>query len=92
MVSMAWKTSKSYTTRNIQDVSYKIPLSELKAGDALLAPAYHVVLFDSWIDKNKKTFMVYEEWPKLGAIYRKRALDSEPGHTYYAIRYNNIED
>ena len=88
MVSMAWKTGTSYTTRNIQQVSHKISMSDLKAGDALLAPDSHVILFDKWIDG--KTFWAYEEISK-GAGHYKRTVSSLKGK-YHAIRYNNIQD
>ena len=87
MVSMSWKTGTSYNTRNIHRVSHNISMSNLKAGDALLAPNSHVILFDKWIDDN--TFWAYEEIPK-GAGHYKRKISSLKGK-YHAVRYNDIQ-
>jgi cell wall-associated NlpC family hydrolase len=62
MVSMAWKSSTSgggHTTYNMQDICTRIDRSQMQAGDAILRPDEHVLLFHYWVDNDR--FYEYAE-------------------------------
>lgn len=86
-VSMAWKVGKSYTTRTLHLVSYKVPRSKARVGDAVLYRG-HVVIFGGWKSKSRGTFYAYEE-PTWGKVARKRVKSVRGGQV---IRRNGIRD
>ena len=87
-VSMCWDAGTSYTTRNIQEVSYQISVEEMLPGDAVWTPG-HLSLFVEWVDQPNGRYMALEEstWGKP-ALYREKSL---PGNAKI-YRYDNIEE
>lgn len=92
MVSMAWKSSTAgggHVTYNMQDICYRISRSEMQAGDVLLLPSDHVLMFDHWVDSDH--FMEYAEHD-----YGQVASHDQTSYSYYAnqgffpCRYVNI--
>lgn len=67
-VSMAWRTGRSYSSRTIDDVSYRVPRRKAKVGDAVLTPG-HVAIFGGWKNKKARTYYAYEarSWGKPAA-------------------------
>uniref|UniRef100_A0A914CC95 Uncharacterized protein n=1 Tax=Acrobeloides nanus TaxID=290746 RepID=A0A914CC95_9BILA len=93
-VSLAWNLPSSYTTRTLPNVCSKINKSELKAGDVVLAPGSHVILFEKWTDNAKTKYLAYEQTPKTGAAHHIVTWGSKSmGSTnFYPCRYKNIDN
>jgi hypothetical protein len=87
-VSMAWRLSTSYTSRTISAVAKRIPISQLRAGDAVHIPG-HVTLFVAWKNKAKRTYVAMEE-AQSGMPALHHVLTMERGAT--ALRYRRIID
>ena len=68
-VSMMWALTSSYTTQTLPKISYAIPKAQLRSGDILDSPGYHVVLFDAWADAAHTRYWGYEETPGPGATH-----------------------
>lgn len=87
-VSMAWKLSRSYTSRTIHKVATHIPLSKLKPGDAVHYPG-HVTIFVAWKNKARGLYVAMEEsnWGEP-ALRRVRPL----GQNATALRFKHITD
>jgi hypothetical protein len=68
-VSMMWGLTSSYTTQTLPKVSYAIAKAQLRSGDILDSPGYHVVLFDAWADAAHTRYWGYEETPNPGATH-----------------------
>jgi hypothetical protein len=79
-VSMMWGLSSSYTTRSLPSISHAISKAQLKSGDILDSPGYHVVLFDSWADAAHTRYWGYEETPNPGATHRVIPYPYWSGH------------
>ncbi len=59
-VSMAWASSQpGHTTYNMQDICTPISRNDMRAGDAILNPNQHVLLFHYWVDSD--SFYQYAE-------------------------------
>lgn len=67
-VSMAWRTGRSYSSRTIDNVAYRVARSNAKPGDAVLTPG-HVAIFGGWKNKKARTYYAYEarSWGKPAA-------------------------
>jgi hypothetical protein len=87
-VSMAWKLGRSYTSRTLQQVAHRIPLSKLKPGDAVHTPG-HVTIFVAWKNKARGLYVAMEEstWGEP-ALHKVRPL----GHGATALRYRHITE
>ncbi|RLV49890.1 hypothetical protein D9V37_08375 [Nocardioides mangrovicus] len=68
-VSMMWGLSSSYTTRTIPSITTVITKDQLRSGDVLNSPGYHVVLFDAWANAAHTQYWAYEETPSSGAAH-----------------------
>jgi cell wall-associated NlpC family hydrolase len=87
-VSMAWHLKTSYTSRSIDAVAKRIPLSRLRPGDAVHTPG-HVALFVRWQSKAKRTYVAMEESLRgRPAMHHVRSLGSDA----IALRYRRIVD
>jgi hypothetical protein len=87
-VSMAWRLSTSYTTRTIAAVAKHIPISQLRAGDAVRTPG-HVALFVAWKNKAKGTYIAMEESQSgKPALHDVRSIRRGA----VALRYRRITD
>jgi hypothetical protein len=87
-VSMAWKLGRSYTSRTIQAVAVRIPLSHLRPGDAVHTPG-HVAIFVKWANKARTAYVAMEEssWGRP-ALHHVRSL----GRGATALRYRGIQE
>jgi len=85
-VSMAWRLGTSYTSRTIANVAKRIPVSQLRPGDAVHTPG-HVAIFVKWKNKARRTYVAMEEsgWGQP-ALHRVRAI----GRGATALRYRRI--
>jgi hypothetical protein len=71
--------------------SFGISRANLKAGDYLVDPGNHVVLFQKWANADHTQFWLYEESnPTTDMEHRVANLSSYAG--YLARRANNIRD
>ena len=71
--------------------SFGISRANLKAGDYLVDPGNHVVLFQKWANADHTQFWLYEESnPTSDMNHRIASLSSYAG--YLARRANNIRD
>ncbi|MDO8962941.1 MAG: hypothetical protein Q7W30_00435 [Coriobacteriia bacterium] len=59
-VSMAWKMGRSHTTRTMPRYSRRIPIGQLRPGDAVLTPG-HLAVFGGWKSRRARTFVAIEE-------------------------------
>lgn len=88
MVSMAWALGRSYTSRTIESQAWRIPISDLRPGDAVRTPG-HVALFAGWVDPARGTYVALEQSrASIGAVCRVRKLGRRP----VALRYRGIEE
>jgi hypothetical protein len=87
-VSMAWQLGRSYTSRTIQAVATRIPLSQLRPGDAVHTPG-HVALFVAWANRARTRFVAMEE-AQWGSPALHHVVSLERGST--ALRYRRITD
>jgi hypothetical protein len=61
-VSMCWELSKpGLTTSTMHTASHEISKADLAAGDAILCPGTHIVLFAGWADSTKSHYTGMEE-------------------------------
>lgn len=93
-VAMAWGLSQgtNYWTGNLATVSYRIASSDLHAGDILLLPGDHTVIFAGWSDAAHTTFNLYEQFrPGYTARYVSGAsLAGYLNRGFAAHRYRGI--
>ncbi|MEU4744810.1 hypothetical protein AB0G02_30710 [Actinosynnema sp. NPDC023658] len=87
-VSMAWKLGESLTTRSLDQVSHRIDKDDLKAGDILLSPDNHVVIFEKWADSAHTEYYEFEQTPPR-AVYRKIPYPYYSG-SYLPYRYDQV--
>ncbi len=93
-VSRCWRLPRAYSTRELPSISE--PLSsfqELEAGDIVNKRNVHVLLFEAFLDKEKKHFMAYEtgappSWRVLRHVISVEHVKSQ-GYTPY--RYHHME-
>lgn len=91
-VSMCWSTGTSWSTRSFYKVSRRISVSQLKPGDALLKPGYHVRLFYGWVDAEHTRYVAYESANGRIAGTRTHSLAQDLAYGYVPTRYNGITD
>lgn len=85
-VSMSWSLGTSLTTRSLGSVSTRVPLSQLKPGDAVLIPG-HVSIFAGYANPQKTAFIALEEAnSRLDSVRRVRPLRGT------GLRYRGITD
>ncbi len=88
MVSMAWSTGKSYTSRSIASRATRIPLSDLQPGDAVLTPG-HVEIFEGWANAAHTRFVALEESNRrTGAVRRVKKFARRSA----GLRYRGITE
>jgi hypothetical protein len=92
---MAWHLNGDNTTHNLLQVSDRIARADLKAGDALLDVAHHVIIFKNWkSDRKHFTYYSFGSTPvkmRTASIDSGR-IDSHPAADYIPVRYNKIID
>lgn len=89
-VSMCWKTGTSWSTRSFYRVTHRIPVSELRRGDAMLKKGYHIRLFYGWLDEARSTYVAYESAYGTIAAARVHSLREDLDAGYVPVRYDNI--
>lgn len=91
-VSMSWALKSSRTTRTLGAVSTRISWKNMKAGDMVLKPSSHVMLFHKWANSSKTAFYIYEEGSTASDMnYRKVKVSSASSSGYSPWKYKNIK-
>lgn len=91
--SMTWQLGRSLTTRSLHNVAHRIPLKDLKPGDAMLAYDYHVRIFYGWADAEHKYYVTYEQTgPTTKSSIKSLSEDYYSKHGYRAYRLDTITD
>lgn len=91
-VSMCWATGTSWTTRTFHYVTTPIPVDQLKPGDALLKPGWHIRLFYGWLDEARTRYVAYESGYGLVAVARIHSIAEDLASGYRPVRYDRIAD
>lgn len=91
-VSMCWKTGTSWSTRSFHLVTSPIRTSDLKPGDALLKPGYHIRLFYGWLDEERTRYLAYESGYGTVAVGRIHSIADDLSFGYKPVRYDRISD
>lgn len=90
-VSMCWATGSSYNTRTFYQVTHRIPVADLRPGDAMLRKGYHIRLFYGWVDEAHTSYVAYESASGVGiAGTRVHSLAEDLGSGYVPVRYDRI--
>ncbi len=91
-VSMAWASSTAgggHSTYNMQEICYRISREELRAGDAILHPNQHVLLFHYWVD-NDNFWEYAEHGSGQVASHDTRSYSYYANNGFFPCRYNQI--
>jgi hypothetical protein len=95
-VDMAWHTSTDNWTGNMDEISFEISRSELKAGDILNDAAQHVFLFHEWeSDHVHFSYYTFGSTPVRHVTHVSiddATFDGHPNGEYIARRYNKLID
>jgi hypothetical protein len=97
-VSMCWHTHSSYSTRSFHVVSHTIKKDDLKPGDALLKPNYHIRLFYGWLDDAHTEYVAYESGTSyvlkksVVSVARRHSIDEDLAFGYKPTRYDHISN
>ncbi len=97
LVSMAWGLpTPGAVTNTMPRLGHYISKSSLKRGDAVLNSSAgargHVVLFDSWANKDHSRYWVYEESGSGGAQHHIIPYPYYSGHgTFKPFRYDGLK-
>lgn len=89
-VSMCWKTGTSWSTRSFYRVTHRIPVTDLRRGDAMLKKGYHIRLFYGWLDEARTTYVAYESAYGTIAAARVHSLRDDLDAGYVPVRYDGI--
>ncbi len=89
-VSMCWATGTSWNTRTFYKVTHRIPVSDLRPGDALLKKGYHIRLFYGWLDEAHTSYIAYESASGRIAGVRIHSIADDLGYGYVPVRYDRI--
>jgi hypothetical protein len=89
-VSMCWDTKRSWSTATFYRVTHRITRGELRPGDAMLKPGYHVRLFHHWLNSSHTRYATYESGYGKVAVLRKHSLWTDLHAGYTPTRYNEI--
>ena len=93
LVSRCWRLSRPYSTRELAGLCDALSdFSELKAGDIALKPGVHVILFDSWANKEHSAFYAIEAGgvPHWKCYRYLISIDTLKKLGYTPYRYKNI--
>lgn len=88
---MSWRLNCSLTTRTLPSVSQQISKEDLKAGDIILKPGDHVLIFHKWSTTKKDKYWTYE-FTKPKAIYREIKYPYYNPSGYLPYRFVEIID
>lgn len=91
-VSMCWATGTSYSTRSFYLVTSPITVAQLRPGDAMLRPGYHIRLFYGWLDSAKTQYIAYESASNQIAGVRVRTLADDLASGFAPVRYDHISN
>jgi hypothetical protein len=89
-VSMCWDTKRSWSTATFYRVTHRITRGDLRPGDAMLRPGYHVRLFHHWLNRSHTSYATYESGYGKVAVIRKHSLWTDLRAGYTPTRYNEI--
>ncbi len=90
-VGLCWGETQKYSTNTIQSISFPISSSDLKTGDALDSPFYHIVLFESrdgWGNYILFESTVFSRFDSVS--HTIRPISSLKN--FIPLRYINVED
>lgn len=90
-VSMCWATGTSWSTASFHVVSHTIRVADLKPGDAVLKPSYHIRLFYGWLDASHDLYIAYEAGALVGST-SIRSIKEDMARKFYPTRFNRIVD
>jgi hypothetical protein len=90
-VSMCWSTGTSWSTSSFHAVTHRITAAQLKPGDAMLKPGYHVRLFAGWTDDTHTNYVAFEAG-NLVAVARVHSFADDIAFGFAPTRYNRITD
>ena len=89
-VSMCWGTGRSWSTATFYRVTHRITKNELRPGDAMLKPGYHVRLFHHWANRSKTVYVAWESGYGKVAVRRVHKYSTDAKAGYKPTRYNEI--
>jgi hypothetical protein len=89
-VSMCWDTKRSWSTATFHAVTHSIGVKDLRPGDAMLRPGYHVRLFHHWLNRSHTRYAAYESGYGKVAVVRTHRLSTDLRSGYTPTRYNEI--
>ncbi len=92
-ISRCWRLSRAYSTRELPSICDELAsFDDLQPGDIVNKHNTHVLLFDHFLDQNKKWFMAYETGspPSWKVLRHKISVDYVKGLGYRAYRYRNM--
>jgi len=96
-LSYAWRLDRSYTTRDLDQVSCPISPAELLPGDGLLWQKRsgdrvgHVVLFAAWADARHTVAAVWELAPNHARTSRYHYILDLAGTGYQPVRRDGLQ-
>jgi hypothetical protein len=90
-VSMCWQTGTSWNTRSFHTVTKRITIAQLKPGDGILKPGYHIRLFYGWVDDTHTTYVAYEAGNLAGST-TIRNIQDDWRTGFRPVRYKRVTD
>jgi hypothetical protein len=88
-VSMAWKLPSSYVTWTLEEVCTRISRSQLQAGDIILAPSHHVLIFHKWIDSDRFYEYAQHDFGQV-ASHDATSYSYYESQGYFPCRFNSV--
>ena len=96
-VSMVWNLHvPGLTTVELPDLCVQVTVDELETGDVMMiggpgteGGAGHVILFQSWVNREHTRFWAFEQVP-AGTRHHVRELPPSPPYLFY--RYEMIQE
>jgi hypothetical protein len=92
-VSRCWKLARPYSTRELPLISHRLnSFGELQPGDIVNKHNVHVLLFERFLDKDKKYFMAYETGspPSWKVLRHAISVKYLKNLGYLPYRYKNL--
>ena len=92
-VSRCWGLAEKHSTSMLFGISERLASPEtLKPADVMNAAECHVLLFDRWLDGEKRRALFYEAAPFCKTRASKRDLAELTAAGYQPLRYRKIRD
>jgi hypothetical protein len=87
-VSMCWGTGRSWSTATFHRVTHGITKGDLRPGDAMLKPGYHVRLFHHWANRSRTYYVAWESGYGKVAVRRVHKYSTDTKAGFAPTRYN----